>query len=78
MDWLQSNWIWFAIAAGMIAMHFFGHGGHSHGRDDGEPDSTGGNGAKDVNDPTRDGSRADNGQETASAAAPPKQHRHSY
>lgn len=22
MDWLQNNWIWFAVVAGLIAMHF--------------------------------------------------------
>lgn len=26
MEWLQSNWIWFAVVFGFIAMNFFGHG----------------------------------------------------
>ena len=33
MDWLQSNWIWIALASAFVAMHVFGHGGHGgHGR----------------------------------------------
>ena len=36
MDWLQNNWIWLAVAVGFIAMHFFGHGGHRHVRNNRE------------------------------------------
>ena len=36
MEWLQNNWIWIAIGVAFVAMHMFGHGGHSgHGRDGG-------------------------------------------
>ena len=32
MEWLSQNWVWVLFAAGMIAMHMFGHGGHGgHG-----------------------------------------------
>lgn len=32
MDWLAANWIWVAVIAACIGMHFFGHGGHGgHG-----------------------------------------------
>ena len=49
MDWLQNNWIWLAVAAGFIAMHFFGHGGHRHGRNNRAP-GAGDTNAKNVND----------------------------
>ncbi len=32
MEWFSQNWVWVLFAAGMIAMHMFGHGGHGgHG-----------------------------------------------
>lgn len=32
MGWFSQNWVWVLFAAGMIAMHLFGHGGHGkHG-----------------------------------------------
>ena len=31
MDWIGNNWIWLVFLVGMIAMHLFGHRGHSHG-----------------------------------------------
>ena len=32
MEWFSQNWVWVLFFAGMIAMHMFGHGGHSgHG-----------------------------------------------
>ena len=32
MDWLAGNWIWVALIAACVGMHFFGHGGHGgHG-----------------------------------------------
>ena len=32
MEWFSQNWVWVLFAAGMIAMHLFGHGGHGgHG-----------------------------------------------
>ena len=65
MAWLQSNWIWFAAAAGFLALHCFGHGGHgrhNHGGDDQQPDSGGVSG----------GAQAHAGHDAASA----EQHRH--
>ena len=37
MEWFSENWVWVLFAAGMIAMHMFGHGGHGGhgGRSDG-------------------------------------------
>jgi len=29
MEWFSQNWVWVLFAVGMIAMHMFGHGGHS-------------------------------------------------
>lgn len=72
MDWVQDNWIWLALAGGFIAMHFFGHGGHHHGRNNREP----GTGAKNVNDPAQNNSQAHAGHGLTSAAAQSKQHRH--
>ena len=35
MEWFSQNWVWLLFAAGMIAMHLFGHGGHGgHGGND--------------------------------------------
>ncbi len=31
MEWLASNWLWVALVAGFIALHWFGHGRHGHG-----------------------------------------------
>ena len=34
MEWLAENWIFAALAGGMVAMHLIGHrrgGGHGHG-----------------------------------------------
>jgi hypothetical protein len=32
MTWLTANWFWVLIAVAFVAMHLFGHGGHSgHG-----------------------------------------------
>jgi len=32
MEWLTTNWFWVVIGIAFIAMHMFGHGGHSgHG-----------------------------------------------
>ena len=31
MPWLGNNWIWIAFVFAFIAMHMFGHGGHSRG-----------------------------------------------
>lgn len=32
MKWLVENWLWIVFAIAFIAMHMFGHGGHSsHG-----------------------------------------------
>ena len=31
MSWISNNWIWIVFAVGMIAMHLFGHRGHSRG-----------------------------------------------
>ena len=72
MDWLQNNWIWLAVAGGFIAMHFFGHGGHRHGRNNREP----GTGGKNVDDPAQNNSQAHAGHGLAPAAAQSKQHRH--
>ena len=44
MEWFSQNWVWVLFAAGMIAMHMFGHGGHGghgNGRDDPVPPSKG-------------------------------------
>lgn len=72
MDWLQSNWIWFAVVAGFIAMHFYGHGGHRHWGSSRERDTDDANGARNVNDRAQD--HADHG--TAPAASPAKRHQH--
>lgn len=72
MDWIQNNWIWLAVAGGMIAMHFLGHGGHRHGRKNPEP----GTGGKNVTDPAQDNSQAHTVDGLATPAAPSKQHRH--
>lgn len=35
MAWFTANWFWVLIFIGFIAMHIFGHGGHSrHGGGD--------------------------------------------
>jgi hypothetical protein len=51
MEWLQNNWFWFVLAAGFVAMHMFGHGGHRHGHGsrsgDGWRDPNPANGATD-------------------------------
>ena len=32
MGWFSQNWVWVLFFVGFIAMHMFGHGGHSgHG-----------------------------------------------
>ena len=32
MEWFSQNWVWVLFAAGMVAMHLFGHGSHGgHG-----------------------------------------------
>ncbi len=33
MQWFSQYWVWVLFAAGMVAMHMFGHGGHG-GHDD--------------------------------------------
>ena len=42
MEWFSQNWVWVLFAAGMIAMHLFGHGGHGghggHRGHGGQPD----------------------------------------
>ena len=38
MEWISQNWVWVLFAAGMIAMHLFGHGGH--GGNQSNPDTT--------------------------------------
>lgn len=35
MGWLTQNWIWVAVIAVCIGMHFFGHGGHGGHRSGG-------------------------------------------
>ncbi len=43
MEWLSQNWVWVLFAAGMIAMHLFGHGGHGgHGVHGGRGGGSGG------------------------------------
>lgn len=38
MAWLTANWFWVLIFIAFIAMHIFGHGGHSdHGVGDRHP-----------------------------------------
>ncbi len=76
MDWLQNNWIWLAVAVGFIAMHFFGHGGHRHGRGNPEPGTGDTNGTKNVNDSAQDGAKAHAGHGAAPTTSPSKQHRH--
>lgn len=40
MEWLSQNWVWILFFFGMIAMHMFGHGGHSgHGGGRADPKS---------------------------------------
>jgi len=34
MEWLSENWVFLVVAAAMMAMHLFGHGGHGGGRCD--------------------------------------------
>lgn len=44
MEWLSQNWLFIAVAVGIVAMHLFGHAGHgSHGdqRRDGESKDAG-------------------------------------
>jgi hypothetical protein len=42
MTWFGSNWIWIAVALGVLALHFLGHrhrghgSGHSHRRRSGD------------------------------------------
>ena len=36
MEWLSENWVFLVVAAGMAAMHLFGHGGHGGPRRDDE------------------------------------------
>jgi len=43
------------MAVGFIAMHFFDHGGHRHGRDNRELDIGDANGATNVNDLAQNG-----------------------
>lgn len=31
MEFIRNNWIWLAVAGGLITMHFMGHGGRRHG-----------------------------------------------
>ena len=76
MVWLQSNWIWLAAAVGFMAMHFFGHGGHRHGRDGGEPGTLDANKTKNLNDPAQDASQVHAGHGAAATTSPSKQHRH--
>ena len=33
MRWLAVNWFWVVTGVAFVAMHLFGHGGHSHGSD---------------------------------------------
>ncbi len=47
MEWLGSNWIWLALAAGFVAFFAFGrggcgmgHGGHQDHRPQGSQDNT--------------------------------------
>ena len=59
MEWLSQNWVWVLFAAGMIAMHLFGHGSHGgHGGHGGN----GGHGGGDY-DPNPAGK--DSGQRTS-------------
>ena len=51
MEWFSQNWVWVLFAAGMIAMHLFGHGGHGkhggHGSGPvGKPGENGGDGKR--------------------------------
>ena len=76
MVWLQNNWVWLAAAVGFMAMHFFGHGGHRHGRDNRSLGTWDGSGAKNVNDLAPNGAEVRAGRGAASADSPSKQHRH--
>jgi hypothetical protein len=46
MEWFTANWFWVVVFVAFVAMHLFGHGGHSgHGegdrqrsKDDGDTD----------------------------------------
>lgn len=42
MDWLLSNWIWIVFGIAMIAMHMFGHGGHTRRDPERANETTGG------------------------------------
>ena len=76
MVWLQNNWIWLAVAVGFVAMHFFGHGGHRHGREDRVPETSDTNGTKIADASGQDGAQAHAGHGAAPATSPSKQHRH--
>lgn len=55
MEWFSQNWVWVLFAAGMIAMHMFGHGGHGvHGGHAGHGGG-GGGGHYDPKPASRDG-----------------------
>jgi hypothetical protein len=37
MEWISQNWVWVLFFVAFIAMHMFGHGGHSeHGSGHGD------------------------------------------
>jgi hypothetical protein len=65
MDWLQNNWIWLAVAVGFIVMHFFGHGGHRHGRNNPVP------GTRDTNTENGNNFAKDGIKSHAGHVAPP-------
>ena len=65
MEWFQNNWIWIAVGVAFVAMHMFGHGGHSgHGRD-------GGNDARNPK-PSDDVTTAPSAEQTGANGAVPR------
>ncbi|MFZ5673209.1 MAG: DUF2933 domain-containing protein [Pseudomonadota bacterium] len=76
MEWLQNNWIWLAVAAGFMAMHLFGHGGHRHGRDNPEPGTGDRSGANGVTGDLQVDPAGHVGHGAAPTTLPSKQHRH--
>lgn len=93
MEWLQSNWHWIALGIGFVALHWFGHGGHGHGRygrrdresaneapgatADHDPASTTAATATNSNDPARRGATDHAGHGASPKSADNRRHRHS-
>ena len=83
MSWISNNWIWIVFAVGMIAMHLFGHRGHSHGskasdaQDPVAPDETRPPGGHDHGSVPQRGLASVNGPRSADPANTPRHdHRH--